>query len=162
MTNQGTRDVPFSERTLSILQVAGWYPARSVNIDKYLQTLKNEGYEVFPIVQAFLKKFGGLEMSWAIETSKGDVQDSMHFNPGDAASAVYYEGYISKYEERLGTRVCIIGECSNKNTTIMMDAQGKVYGGFDDYLSFFGETGEQAIENIITRQGIHRLEKLQR
>jgi len=146
-----------SEDTRALLQQAGWYPGRDINIDGYVQALLAEGYPVFPVVKKFLKKFGGIEIKFTFDTVYGTIASSVHFDAAAAAAAVYNEGYVSKYVERTGTPLCVIGESENRNTTLMMDQEGKVYGGFDSDLAFFGETGEQAIENILNRQNIRRL-----
>jgi len=147
----------FSAQTLNLLRSAGWSPERAVDIGRYVQALETEGYEVFPVVETFLRRFGGLEIAYPINFHSQSLTNSIHFDAAAAAAAVDNEGYVSKYAERIGVPVCVIGEADNRSTTLMMDQEGRVYGGFDDYLSFYGETGEQAIEHIIGRQNIKRL-----
>ncbi len=77
----------------------------------------------------------------------------MHFD----AEAMLYPEEIAAYVEHLGMPLCIIGEAGNQHVTLLMDPEGKVYGASEDVLMLWGETGEQAIENLIRGQSIKRL-----
>jgi hypothetical protein len=139
----------FSTHTETILRQAGWHPDRAIDVTLYLQTLQANGYTVFPSVQSFLRQFGGLQIYFTIEYRGKPLQNHIHFDAAAAAQAVWNEGYISLYAQRIGEPVCVIGEADNESTTLMMDAHGRVYGGFDVYLYRLGESGLQAIEQIV-------------
>jgi hypothetical protein len=164
MNHRGENDSAhpiFSKYTVGVLQNAGWCPNRRVRIDNHIRMLKADGYKVFPTIRDFLEQFGNLEIHYEFELESGDketIQDIIHFDASYAASAVYPER-IAEYMRFLGLPLCVIGECNSRHTTLLMDSQGKVYGGQDDLIIFCGETGEQAIENLISMKNIRRLRK---
>lgn len=99
------------------------------------------------MVKVFLQKFGGLSVEWTSEVSGALCR--MHFNAAEAAAEVYNEGYISKFSKRIGQPVCVIGEILPDATTLIMDVDGKIYGGFAEHLVLFGNDSEEAFNNIL-------------
>ena len=87
---------------------------------------------------------------------RGPIQDIVHFDASDAATAVHLER-VEEYMRFLGKQLCVIGECNTRHTTLLMDSHGRVYGGQDELIIFCGETGELAIENLISMKNIERL-----
>jgi hypothetical protein len=45
-----------SEKTKSIIEAAGWYSGRSVDIDSTVEYLEKKGYEVFDCAKDVLKE----------------------------------------------------------------------------------------------------------
>ena len=54
----------FSAATDTFLRKAGWSPARHIDVEWYTSPIQGYGYEIFPIVRAFLTQFGGLKIDW--------------------------------------------------------------------------------------------------
>ena len=140
----------FSERTIALLQEAGWYPGRCISLRDFERVLEAEGYAVFPSVKEFLAEFGGLSIGYRYEPS---YEDRLNFDAAAAAGAIFAD-VVLQYAERLGKPLCVIGEYYANHYTIMMDPVGTVYGAFDDILNLLGTSGSDAIENIISGQNI--------
>lgn len=52
---------------------------------------------------------------------------------------------IKRHEKTVGSRLTVIGMACSDHMVLAMDEFGRVFGGFDDLLVKFGDTGEQAI-----------------
>jgi hypothetical protein len=138
----------FSQSTIEYLTKAGWYAGRKVSLIKYRAYLCGEGYTWFPKVAAFLEEFGDLLLSYSNKGGESTLTfDACH------ASASYDSRWVTdEYAQRLGrSQLCIIGELSGHMLLFMNDL-GQVYGGYDDILCFFGNSGIEAIEAICSDQ----------
>lgn len=142
----------FSRDVLLKLEEAGWCHNRLVNIDKHITGLRSDSYDIFPSVRSFLEQFADLHVDCSfIDAKYGPFRSRLHFDAASATAAVYPQ-MVARYSGRLQVPLCIIGEYDD--ITLVMTPEGKVYGGFEDDLAFYGETGEQAIINIINRENI--------
>jgi hypothetical protein len=136
----------FSSLTLDLLRRAGWRPDRRVATDGYRSRLAEAGYAVSPAVLEFLQSFGGLSITRP--TPLGD--DILSFDPADALTRIS-RARVGTYEKFLDATLCVIGSYFTQTFTVMMDPNGKVYGGADDTLRHLGDSGEEAVENLLTR-----------
>jgi len=55
---------------------------------------------------------------------------------------------INKYEKRIGRPLDVIGEAFIGHMVLMMDYEGKIYGGYDSFLTCLGENYYEAINNL--------------
>lgn len=114
------------------------------------QALEQDGYIVFPVVRAFLQRFGGLTLKHRISYRGQRLTQLTDFDPV-AATAGTDPGLVQRYAEYLGSPLCIVGSISNKHATLLMSSEGKVYSTYDN-LVFWGNTGEQAIDHVCCQQ----------
>jgi hypothetical protein len=136
-----------SARTQAKMRQTGWYPGRQVDTTAYEAALQAEGYPVHPIVVEFLREFGGLSLVVAQEDPSRSY-NRFHFDAARAAERIYVEAVESDYNIRIGAHLCAIGEAYQNHMTLLMDDTGRVYGGYDDTMAYFGESGEAAIEAL--------------
>jgi hypothetical protein len=138
----------FSPSTVAYLTKAGWYADRKVSLIKYRAYLSGEGYTWFPQVADFLEEFGGLEIRY-----EGIAGVSVVTFDACYASSCYDSRWVTQnYAQRVGrSQLCIIGELSG-HMLLCIDDLGRVYGGYDDILCFFGNSGVEAIEIICSNQ----------
>ena len=137
----------FSQKTVMALRKAGWRETRRTDTAAYERKLRSFGYPIFPVVLVFLSEFGGLR----VVNHFADVgRREFEFIPvpptGDE---------IEIYSERVGTPLCVIGQCYNYNSIMMMDEQGRFYIGSpvnedasEDPLRLCGKTGDEGIEYL--------------
>jgi hypothetical protein len=52
--------IKFSDACVKILSKNGWFPERHKSIDKYVERLKESGWEIFPIAREFLESLQNL------------------------------------------------------------------------------------------------------
>jgi hypothetical protein len=135
----------FSEKTLSLLRQAQWDTDRVVDVREYAQILQNKGITVFPVAHAFLRRYGGLTITDHI----GQTRHEIAFGGMQAARDTELE-VIGAFAARIGRSLCPIGVAWA--SILMMTPEGHVYSGNGQTtgLIFWGETGEHAIENMLT------------
>jgi hypothetical protein len=117
----------FSSQTLDLLRGAGWSPDRRPSWSS-------------------CQSFGGLSITRP--TPLGD--DTLSFDPTAALSRIS-RARVRTYERLLDTALCVIGSYFTRTFAVMMDPSGKVYGGADDTLRHLGDSGEEAVANLLTR-----------
>jgi hypothetical protein len=140
----------FSNDAENLLAKAGWHEGRAVNVSSIEESLIARGYSIAPVVHEFLQEFGGLRLKFPYDRNKGTM-GLMSFNAGDAGKGLT-EKVKAAYERAVGAPLCVIG--MESQDLLMMDTQGKVYSAFEQYLELIGESGMDAIENILRGKNI--------
>ena len=139
-----------SPSTLAYLAQAGWKVGRKVWTIKYRAFLTGEGYAWFPAVAEFLAEFGGLLIEFKREDGGPDTID---LDACEASSGFDSRWVTEDYIQQIGqTKFCAIGQAYSTHMLLFMDEAGRVYGGFDDFLCFIGNSGAEAIEVICSNQ----------
>ncbi len=148
----------FSEASRYVLARAGWTPDHKVDISTFKQVLEQEGYEVFEQVELFLKRYGGLK-SLNIHEDAKETSRPFHFNPVKAVNALYQEKVEYFYESKIGGKLCVIGEAYDDHLILMMDKDGNIYGGYEEFLACIGHSAEEAIETLVQGKELKELQK---
>jgi len=150
----------FSKNTLDYLQCAGWYEGREYEqLDEYKRILKQEEFELSETIEQFLKSFGGLLVKHP-HAKVPDVTDYVHFDVIKAINGSDPNWVSADYSVRTGEDLCIIGEAFRRNTILSMSPTGKVYSGADDFLTYVGASGEEAIEALCTGRELEQVPQL--
>ena len=142
----------FSEEILSLLRSAGWYPSRNIDISEFKNILASEGYPIHSTVLSFLSCFGNLQVRYP-HKHKSEIDDDFHFKVSLAVTHIYPER-VKDYSDRVSSALCVIGECNRGYMILMMDSEGKVYAGYDDFLVCVGDSGFDAIEALCSGQDL--------
>lgn len=143
----------FSKTTVELLTSAGWEVGRTVDISAIEAKLTKGGFDIFPAVRDFLTKFGNLWITFPMELPH---RTRTYYLVIDPVKIVKRFGgsdhrWMRAYKEAIGLPMCVIGWYGpDMYYTLMMDSLGKVYCGWDDALLFAGQTGEEAIENLLS------------
>jgi SUKH-3 immunity protein len=134
----------FSEKTLSLLYASGWSYNRNVDISNDLQTLRNEGYTIFPVIIDFLEQFSGLQIDIP-NPIVPNIKRTLDFRISSAMRGIR-QRTVDAYGDGLDRVLCLIG-VDNDSIHFTMDGEGKVYGLYDRMILFIGNSDEEAIEN---------------
>ncbi|MFX0196969.1 MAG: SUKH-3 domain-containing protein [Candidatus Hodarchaeota archaeon] len=137
----------FSTETEAFLKKAGWRKGRAVNIDDYVQFLKNETFDIPKTVINFLREFGGLKVVHPHAKVPGKM-DFFSFNVKKAIQDHDPLWVKEEYSNRVGKQLCIIGQAFRDYMVLSMSEDSEVFAGFDDILVYVGSSGDQAIENL--------------
>ena len=133
----------FSSGTRKILLESRWHEGRTVtDVSLWLSALRARGFQTFAIVEAFLKQFGGLNITVTLQSK---TYRRLLFNPFGYAYSDYPET-VKAFSEVLGVTLCPIGV--EDDQPLLMDEDGKVYLDMEGELFLFADTGEEAIERI--------------
>ncbi len=157
------QQIDLSEVARQQLLEAGWFPGRHIDIQPFLHTLEQEGYDVPASVHSFLAEFGGIRLNFSyieyVETKLGgrDVlfKEHIDFNPIHAADNIIPEK-LHFFTSLVRQRLCVIGEY--QDTTLLMDTTGRVYSAFGWDLYQCGETGARAIETMLEKGKFSKVE----
>lgn len=133
------------------LSAMGWSPDRWIDPSPFLDALSDDGYTPFPLATDFLSRFGGLAGNMPAHRVENYLE-RIHFLPDEAINAIYKER-VQTYEERTGERLIVVGEAYNGHLTLMLSDQGRLYGGYDDYLCCFGSDIAEGLANLFARGG---------
>lgn len=140
--------IKFSTTTEKCLLQSGWNPERSVDAAGYKEQLESEGYLVDTVILEFLTRFGGLYVEHPHAKVPGAI-DHFSLNPVEAADSICYER-VATYEERVGEKLCVVGEAFRRHMVLMMSSSGVVYAAYDDTLVRVGNSGQDALEALCT------------
>lgn len=136
----------FSSIAINCLQCAGWKPQRRVQTASYKNAFLNEGFDFPSEIQTFLQRYGGLVISYRMRNNTVDV---LEFT-ADYAVVGMSDGLDETKEITQTSSLYPIGTYMNRTTILLMSREGKVFGYSDTYISHIADSGEQAIENILT------------
>ncbi len=138
----------FSIEVLEILKRSGWNEFRRVNHDEIINKLVSEGYMISNIVVDFLAQFESLNITFF--NKKRNKEDDFNFSLEKAFHLEVPERLNEDYRLRIGNiNLCPIGTAYRDQFVLMMDSNGKVYGGYDDFLIKLGDCYQEAINSIV-------------
>jgi len=133
-----------------LLTQAGWSETRKVDRSKLIELITENNYDVLPKAIQFLEEFNGLIIKFT-NLKNGGIDDiTLDFNK--ATELEYPERIHEDYEPRIGKKLCAIGTAYRDHFILVMDEDGKVYGGYDSYLVKIADTGIDAIEAIVSNK----------
>jgi len=101
-----------------------------------------------------LSHFGGLIIPYKNLAQQDDTLDFL----ADEAVQGLGGHALRSYEEIVAAgRLCPIGHYAFGSCLLLMTSAGKVYGGQDLILYYVGESGQHAIENIVTGRNVEAI-----
>lgn len=135
---------PLSEKTASLLRLAGWSEQRRVDTKEWEEFLISQGYPVHPVIMDFLSRYGRLRVFFP--DVYGKPKGNMFFI--DPRKALASPEEAAELSERAGTSLCPIGETGKGYFTLLMDANGELYSTSDGSLERYVNPGIDPIELI--------------
>ena len=126
------------------LAQAGWRPGRAVPVEPLLAPLIEEGYATPPLLHEFLSSYGGIEFSYQ-NPYNPDTTDTCGIDPALATNMIY-PIRVRLWGERVGAELVPFGEASR--LSLVMAADGRVWGGFDEILVAIGSSPEDALNAL--------------
>lgn len=142
-----------SKTTQKLLERAGWFPGRRIDISRYEEVLRTSRSPVHECVREFLSEFGGLH----VETLKKGRD--FHADPCLAASEFYIDDEgLSEYNITVGAALCCVGVASRAHMMLLMDQSGRMYGVVDDLIYVIGDTPHAALELLCSGEPLREFE----
>lgn len=133
-----------------LLTQAGWSETRKVDSSKLIKQITENSYDVLPKALQFLEEFDGLKIKFT--NFKNGQMDDITLDFNKATELEFPERIHEDYEPRIGKKLCAIGTAYRDHFILVMDEDGKVYGGYSDYLVKIADTGIDAIEAIVSNK----------
>jgi hypothetical protein len=129
----------FSDHAKEILQQVGWYPGRSIEMNRIDDWYRSS---IPSVVLDFMKEFGDLR----IRSQTGSIIFTIVFGEMDG-----YEPDAQYIREYLGISLVPIGNTSGG--VLLMGPEGGCYEtDVSSYLVFRGESGPEAVDNLINKK----------
>lgn len=137
------------QKIKDLLIKSGWYENRRIDTSNLLEKVSENGYEILPKVIEFLKEFDGLIIRfYNLKNSLADDDVTIDFNKASELECI--ERIREDYQHRIGKRLCVIGTAYREYFVLIMDEEGRVYGGYDDYLVKIADSAIEAINAIVS------------
>ncbi|HEX7168831.1 MAG TPA: SUKH-3 domain-containing protein [Acidimicrobiales bacterium] len=126
-----------------LLREAGWSPGRRVDASAGIETLVSEGYEPWPSLIAFLEEYSGLTLRFEVE----GVASRTWFDAAGACER-FDNSWVEGYEARTETAVAPVGFGHLDHMVILMGADGRWFGAYDDVLGVVGHDVLSMVESL--------------
>ena len=124
----------YSVKVKNALKKAGWSNSRNIPTKLFKESLQAKGYIVSDSVINFLASYGNLELTFPSSFREGDY-DSISFNVEKALTEVSHDWILEDYSNKIGTKLCLIGQGFKNHMSFSMDEKGRVLGGLTTTLS---------------------------
>jgi hypothetical protein len=128
-----------------VLRRSGWSEDRSVDISADSQALIENGVEVWPELEAFLRQFSGLALHY--ERSVGP--DAAWFGSARAYREAAHPVWALRYGKGIGVRFAPIGCSNSEYLTLYATDDGRFFGGFDPSLAYLGSSPFEMLDALI-------------
>jgi hypothetical protein len=129
---------------LEVLRRSGWSEERSVDITASLQALVEHGVVVWPELEALLRQFSGLTLSY----QRPVRPDVAWFDSARACRGVD-PGWTVDFGLSLGARFAPIGCSDHEHLTLYATDDGRFYGSFYPCLAYLGSSVMEMLDGII-------------
>lgn len=108
-------------KSKDILEKAGWYEGRKIDLTDILEVYNKYNVEVFPKAKEFLEQFGDLEIDYSFCPNHS-------FNVKKLFKNSYREGWASEISIVLDEKVLRIGGCGDY--CVYISESGKIYSDY--------------------------------
>ena len=132
---------------MSLLNEAHWSPAKKSSIALYEAAYREEQLSLHSAAKRFLERFGGIIVKYSTPDDQLDVLDLC---ANDAVQGMGDGGLIQLERELSVHPLCPLGHFDDGTCLLVQDRLGRVYGISDELLIRAGESGEDAVNNILT------------
>lgn len=138
----------FTKRASRLLAFSGWRPDYSIDIGEFEEEYKSCGYEtIFPVVQDFLSRFGGLDVIFPFDPELGIMGRLITLS-----NTIIDRQSVQPWNIITGKTFLPVGGIRGQDTLLMAE-DGSLYGGtwddLGDAVYMVGESWKEAIENIL-------------
>lgn len=131
----------------SLLEQAGYFEERNVDISAILHMYEECGYLYNDKQKQFIKKYACLEIHYIHPIWKQDML--LRLNPIEAQRAITMDA-VEEYNEFLQDNLLIIGDIEKENMTLFLSEKGFYFTGYDDCLINWGDNFEIMLSKLIS------------
>lgn len=121
-----------------ILKNNGWSEGRKINIDNVLSFWESQNYSIDINHIKFIEEFGFLT-----------IEFNNHYIDIDPLKRYFSNETLKIFEEFFNTKLIPTGQIKYENSFILIGSNGKIYGGFEEFVCFYGNEIFEFIQNIL-------------
>ncbi|AQR94244.1 SUKH-3 domain-containing protein [Clostridium saccharoperbutylacetonicum] len=116
------------EETKKILEEAGWYEGRKIDISEHIKFLEDMGYEVFDAVKKWLEEFGDLKIVLEDELFDDDDDDDYTMEYSTCIKEIIgpYKKNINQ-DKKAGEKTIPVAEIANNEILAYIGESGEFY-----------------------------------
>jgi hypothetical protein len=130
-----------------VLRGAGWSPVRAVDPSEWVETLRRDGNEVFPLAEAIMRNFG--DLCFRGPPRQRGTRHDFEINP---YSWYHQRDRVVDIEEIVGSRVYPLGETSGAAMLAILE-DGRVISEMDGEVHLIGDNWRSALDFLILGRG---------
>lgn len=134
------------EDARAILENEGWCGKAIGDIALIIKTLQNANFIVHAAAIDFLRKFGGLNITFPSAKYDGK-NDEVHFL-AERTAAICDMDDINDFGEAIGTTLCPVGEINRRHSIVAIAEDGRVFSFFSPFVTLEAYDFEGAINNF--------------
>lgn len=115
------------DETKKILEEAGWYEGRKIDISEHIKFLEDMGYEVFDALKKWLEEFGDLKI--VLEDETFDDEDDDYTTEYSTCIKEIIGGYgrNMNQDEKSEEKTIPVAELDNNGILVYISESGKFY-----------------------------------
>lgn len=132
-------------KTIEILESAGWYPDRKIDINASKIILKSKGYTITESFEKFYEKFGSI--GFYLSDVQGSAR-SIGFILEDAFYIEFDEVIIEDYSKITRSQFLTIIGHVNKTSVLVIDENSVIYLLNDGNVMKLGDNAEETLDNL--------------
>ncbi|WP_110514505.1 SUKH-3 domain-containing protein [Herpetosiphon llansteffanensis] len=124
---------------------AGWFPKRHIDVDHWRANCEQYNYQWSPIVDTFMRAFGGLTVYPQLIEARRYTPIASIFQP---EAEEYDRKNMAFYEQHFQISLCPIGG-DDYQSGILMDADGGIYSITPLNMLYYGRIVDDALDVLI-------------
>lgn len=155
------------DETKKILEEAGWYEGRKIDISEHIKFLEDRGYEVFDALKKWLEEFGDLKI--VLKDEPFDDEDDDYTTEYSTCIREIIGGYERNMnqDEKAEEKTIPVAEIANNEILAYISESGKFYtyegllnSNTDNFWN--GRFGKTRVERPLTWREIGKDDHLDR
>lgn len=131
----------------AVLRRSGWSPEREVDISEWVERLRSDGDDVFPLAEAILRNFGGMRLEHqgfgGVSVHDIDVNPLHWYGERDRLEGI---------EQITGSRACPLGETFGAAMLAVLE-DGRIVTDLDGCIVQIGRSWREALDKLVLGQG---------
>lgn len=135
------------EKVDNLLEQAGYFEDRKVDISAILYMYEKCGYHCGAKQKHFMEKYAYLDIYYPHPIWKQKVL--LRLNPIEAQKIITMD-VVEEYNKFLRDKLLIIGDVEAENMTLFLSEKGVYFGGYDDCIITWGDNFEIMLSKLIS------------
>lgn len=134
------------QSTRRILESAGWYEGREIDVAAFSEFCAAEGIETPRAAETFLREFGNLLLPIDDHRFLLDTRLSSFLSDAAVIDSKYFSSLL---QAPLGA----VGMASSGMVALLVGADGAIFGGTDESLVWYGDDYWTGLEAVLANRG---------
>jgi hypothetical protein len=140
---------------VAVITALGWSADRRVDTSAAVAAWEARGHFPNEAALQFVASFDGIEFQYPRLHLPGTRPTDWCLLDASYATRSVADVIVRNYEARVSENLCPVGMASSGHLVLLMASTGNTYGGYDNFLALYGDSGLAALCNIyLGRKGM--------